>query len=229
MNTDLKTLVKATLKRHGQNAAAHFGVAEGTLAHYKRTGKYPLSFVEKILAEQTEEPKPDGPMPPPPPEGPVPTAAVAPQPVATPVETESAAVTRRMDDVVKYLQGTVDFYIKQFGARIFVLEKAVAQLSAGQLRAAGMPNLLRPDEGVPIDQTFTTNPAAGLGQGPHPQIGNSLDTGIAPTKEMVDAQAHMTIIEGVPVPNAKVAGPAGYDPNVPAYGYGWNTPRPPRK
>jgi hypothetical protein len=154
------------------------------------------------------------------------------QPEQSPVALELRILQQRLDAVVKYIQSTVDFYIKQFSARIMVLEKTCAQLGAFQLRTAGIANLSRPDEGVPVDQIFTTNPNAGapLGQGPYPTLrGNALDTGIAPTKAMVDAQANMTILEGVPVPGAQVAHPAYHDPNAPAYGFGWNQPRPPRR
>jgi hypothetical protein len=221
---DLNKIVKAALKSYGDNAAAHFGIKEGTLKSYIKRGKYPLSLIEKILADTGQiemgpamqgqpvgverEPEPQ-----------LSTAAVI-NKIVNP-DPDLASVNTRVQDVIQYLQSTVDFYIKQFASRIGLLERTVAALSAQQLRLAGMASQTRPAAGVPVDQVFTTNPTVG--------IGNALDTGVAPTKEQVEAQANMTIIEGVPVPNAQLAHPAEYDPNAPAFGYGWNQPRPPRK
>jgi hypothetical protein len=229
--SDLKTLIKATLKKYGKDAAKHFGMSESTLAKCKLSGRYPTKFIDQILAEgmpmvadhavpPVEDPPPSPePVPPPPP-------TVTSTTTAMPSLHQFARpdLDKRLDDVVKYIQQTVDFYIKQFAARITVLERTCAALSSVKLRSEGV-SLARPDQGVPVEQTFTTNPNPQF----FPPRGNSLDTGIAPTKEMVDAQANMTIIEGVPVPGAELARPAEYIPDQPSFGFGWNQPRPQRK
>jgi hypothetical protein len=122
----------------------------------------------------------------------------------------------REREMTHYLQRTVDFYIKQFASRVALLERTVAALSAQQLRLSGVASQTRPDAGVPVDQVYTTSPS-----------GAPFDTGRAPTKEQVDAQASMPIIEGVPIPGARPAAPAYGDSSAPPFGYGWNKPRPP--
>jgi hypothetical protein len=222
--------VREVIKAYGDDAPAHFGIKKGTLDGYVKRGKYPLALIGKILAEEQQdkpEPQPE-PEPPPPPRQmhPYPQGTVynsgKEAPAPWPIDV-SAATARRVEEIVRYIQGTVDVYIKQFNHRIDLLEKHVAFLRANQMRAAvGSGSLTRPDETVPVEQVFTTNPNTGFG-GP---IGNALDTGIAPTKEMVDAQANMTIIEGVPVRGAQLARPAQYIPEQPSFGYNWNVPRP---
>jgi|SRR5215831_2960215 len=248
---NLNKIVKATIKSHGENAPTHFGFKKATLDGYMRTGKWPLKLINQILTEQMgavgameaeqpplapsehlfpdAQPAPIGPafmqesvQPPLPPEPP-------------PTVLELGLVQQRLNEVAKYIQGTIDFYIRQYGSRITMLEKQYQMLSQAAMRSAGLGNvsLARPDTGVPVDQWFTTNPNAGapLGAGPYaqPRMGNALDTGIAPTREMVEAQANMTTLEGVPVPNAQQAHPAFYDPNAKPFGFGWNVPRPPRR
>jgi hypothetical protein len=206
--SDLKNIVRTALKQYGDGAAEHFGVAEGTLKGYIKKGKYPLKLVEQILSEQKENVALDEQKPEP----------VAPMEKFMEAQWRESDTTKRLEEVVRYIQGTVDFYIKQFAERIAALE-------ASYMRHAGLSSLARPDQGVPVDQTYTTNPNTGVtSMGRHP-----LDTGIAPTKAQVDAQANMAIIEGVPVPGTQLAGPAKYNPDAPAFGFGWNTPRPPRK
>lgn len=214
--SELNKLVKATLKRYGDDAPAHFGIKKTTLDGYMKRGKYPLALIEKILYEQKDAPAPPVEEPPPQPAPPQPM----PQPRPTPTPQGD-----RVEQIVKYIQGTVDIYIRQFSQRIGNLEKQYEAMRQAQLRQAGMPNLARPDQGVPVEQVFTTNPHAAIGVNP-PPLGNALDTGIAPTKDQVDAQANMTIIEGVPIPGGQLARPADYIPNQPSFGFGWNIPRP---
>jgi len=230
---NLNTLVKNTLKGYGDGAGAHFGIKDATLKRYMKTGKYPPNLIEKILAEQKEpgsfnvdfnQPQPT--QPPPPADEPLEPMAPSYDPrrnFPAAVAVDVAGLERRVGEIVKYLQTTVDFYIKQFNTRIGIAERGIIALSNAQLRATGMPNLARPDQNVPVDQTFTTNPNPQFG------IGNAFDTGVAPTKAMVDAQANMTTLEGVPVPNAMIAHPAEYIPDQPPFGFGWNQPRPPRR
>lgn len=205
---DYTKQIKAILKRYGDEAAEHFGVAKGTLANYMRTGRYPLKLVEKILAEQSPSgavPSQSGPV-----EKPLAGAPLANGGRAAP----EATLESRVELIEEYLQKTVDFYLRQFAEHLAKLDMMVSSLHVEHLRHTGLPSLARPDQGLPAEQTFTTNPR-----------GNALDTGIAPTKEMVDAQARMMTVEGVPVPNAQVAGPAVQLPNQPAFGFGWNLPR----
>jgi len=208
--------IKAILKDKG--AAEHFGLRQSTLDTYIKRGKYPLTLIQRVLDEQKEGAFPPEavPMPPDAPEvvSGVPEVMRKPQPQPQPHGTGVPLVEKRVEDIVKYLQTTVDFYIKQFAARITNIERTCAALSAAHLRASGAPSLTRPDQNVPVEQTFTTNP-----------LGNSLDTGVAPTKAMVDAQANMTTLEGVPIPGAQVAHPAEFIPDLPSYGFGWNKPR----
>jgi hypothetical protein len=237
----LQDIVKATIKAYGDDAPAHFGIAKGRLDGYLKRGKYPLALIDKILSEQQEnapmempEPQPEPQTQPYPQDLPPPVASagtfynsgfgVDPYPPRQPppIEAEVAATAVRVEQIVKYIQGTVDVYLKQFNQRIGNLEKQFYAMRNAQLRMAGVPNLARPDQNAPVEQVFTTNPNAGL-RGP---IGNAFDTGIAPTKDMVDAQAGMTIIEGVPVPGGELARPADYIPDQPAFGYNWNVPRP---
>jgi hypothetical protein len=218
--SDLNKLVRATLKRYGEQAPERFGVKKVTLDGYVKRGKFPLKLIEAILHDNpvgVEAPPQPAPPPPPPP-----TQAAPPQQPATftsgssfPPVGEQSVISGRVDQIVKYIQGTVDFYIKQFSERITLLEKEIGVVRANQMRAAiGVASLARPDQYAPVDQTFTTNP-----------LGNSLDTGVAPTKEQVDAQANMAIIEGVPVPGAQLARPAEFLVNQPSFGFGWNQPR----
>lgn len=205
-------IVKQTLKKYGKDAAGHFGLSEGTLKSYTKRGRYPLALVDKIMAEvmssgagtidsdhHTAEP-----------------TTGAPSEVGTRAAPEATSASR-LAVIEDYLQRTVDFYLRQFNDRITAVEQKVELLRVEHLRQAGMPSLARPAQGVPAEQTFTTRPEnAGV-----PGLG------VAPTKEMVDAQANMTIIEGVPVRGAQLAGPA--EPaNSPPFGYGWNQPRPPK-
>jgi hypothetical protein len=223
MSGDLQKIIKSTLKGYGENAAEHFGVRKGTLDGYMRSGRYPLKLIEKILADASrnyletgpaEQVQMHDPVPPP-------TPRLAEMQAANTIcDPAFESIQTRVEQIIKYIQGTVDFYIRQYAERLNLLERAVAALSAGQLRQAGSPSLVRPEEGVPVDQIYTTNPNAGLGLGRHP-----LDTGLAPTKEQVDAQANMAIIEGVPVPGARLAGPAVYNPDAPPFGFDWNKPR----
>jgi hypothetical protein len=242
MNDELTTHVRKTLKAYGDEAAAHFGVKKATLDNYIKRGRYPLSLIGKILREQGQdapseqaEPRPE-PQPPPPPETqPYPQDILynsgygldPKQPYVPPLEAELTATAVRVQQIVDYIQHTIDVYIKQFASRIDLLEKHVAFLRANQMRAAvGAASLTRPDAMAPVEQVFTTNPNAGLAG--HP-LGNSWDTGVAPTKEMVDAQANRPVIEGIEVRGAELARPATYIPEQPSFGYGWNQPRPPRK
>lgn len=200
----LNKKIKDTLKKYGDEAPARFGVNPTTLKRYMKRGHYPPALIEKIVADydletgggQAEETEP------------------APQIVRP---THPAAQGARLDQISDYLQKTVDFYLKQFNDRIGKLEFAVQSLQVNQLRLAGVPSLARPDQGVPAEQVFTTSPFG--------HIGHPLDTGIAPTREQVEAQADMVIIEGVPVPGAQLARPATPHPSPP-FGFGWNTPRP---
>lgn len=215
--SDLNKLVRATLKRYGDQAPERFGVKKGTLDGYLKRGKFPLKFVEAILhdnpvGETTAPPQPEPqPQPPPPPEQPSTFTSVS----SFPPVGEQAVISGRVEEIVKYIQGTVDVYIKQFNYRIGLIEKEIGVVRANQMRAAiGVASLARPDQYAPVDQTFTTNP-----------LGNALDTGVAPTKEQVDAQANMAIIEGVPVPGAQLARPAEFLPMQPSFGFGWNRPR----
>jgi hypothetical protein len=231
---DSKTRVKAILKRHGANAAAHFGTTEGRLKRYLSTGKWPLDFVDRVLAEENEA----GPQPPQ--SEPEPLAAGSGGVLGGALNTEDDAIRRMLDpngealrylqsrerEMTTYLQQTVDFYIKQFSSRLGLLERTVAALSAQQLRLAGMASQTRPDAGVPVDQVYTTNPYPTQNPPNQPPL-NALVSGVAPTKEAVDAQASMPIIEGVPIPGARPASPAYGDANSPPFGYGWNKPRPP--
>lgn len=213
---ELNKLVRATLKKYGEGAGEHFGVKQSTLDSYIRKGRYPCLLIEKILAEQmssgagamdsvhnTAEP-----------------TTGAPSEVGTRAAPEAIPATpngERLRVIENYLQDTVDFYLRQFNDRITKVEQTVELLRVEHLRQAGMPSLARPAQGVPVEQVFTTNPQRAL---------NPLDSGIAPTKEMVDAQANITTVEGVPIPNATVAAPAAPIPNAPPFGYGWNQPRP---
>jgi hypothetical protein len=243
-------LVRTALKSEG--ASARYGITESRLKRYMKTGKYPLKLIQQVLTEQgTQPPEPPKPTEIPLPPKPEPIPEPEPEPVAAGgggvfggalnTEMHTDDVIRRMLDphadnikylldrereVTQYLQRTVDFYIKQYASRISLLERTVAALSQQQLRLSGIASQTRPDAGVPVDQVYTTSPYPT--QNPNPQ-GNSLVTGVAPTKEAVDAQAHMTTIEGVPVPGARLASPAYGDANAPSFGQGWNTPRPPRR
>src|SRR5215475_8530392 len=130
--SDLKALVRSTLKRYGKDAATHFGVAEGTLKSYQKTGKFPLAFVEKVLSEaagpagidtgpavQQQIPEPE--------QFPDPLPMGAPTPNHQPrVVPPAPQVDRRLEEVTQYLQTTVDFYLKQFNSRIQLLERTVA-------------------------------------------------------------------------------------------------------
>ena len=223
----LRETVRDTLKKYGDEAPARFGVNPKTLKRYIKTGHYPLSLIQKIEADAmvNGDPRmivgdmmaavPDE-MPPAPEPAPPPPPPLEPEGVMTIFE---HGITKRLAAAEKYLQGTVDFYLRQFDTRLKQLEQTYQMLRVEQMRQAGVGgSLARPAQGAPIVQTYTTNPVGG----------NSLDTGIAPTKEMVDAQAGMTYIGGVPVPNAQIAGPAVPIPNQPSFGFGWNQPRPPR-
>lgn len=233
---NLNKRVKDTLKKYGEGAAAHFGVSEGTLKGYIRKGKYPLKFINQILAEGEpmiagqDAPEVVSGVPeqyrqttPSMPTADVVNSIVNPNQGSIPVRMEQTfATAARVEQIVKYLQTTVDFYIRQFAGRIENVERACAALSAAYLRASGAPSLARPAEGVPVDQIYTTNPNVGV----QPFGGNALISGVAPTKEQVDAQANITTIGGVPIPNAQVAHPAVQDPNALPFGFGWNAPRP---
>lgn len=214
--------VKETLKRYGDQAGEHFGVKQATLNGYIKRGKYPVDLVVKVLAEIGPEQQTvtdpflgDGLQPlPPPREEP---RIVGPK--------HPAALDARMEMVEQYMQQTVDFYLRQFGDRLGRLEQAVNMLHREQMKHMGVPTLARPDAGVPVEQVFTTNPNAPY---VHP-LGHPATSGVAPTREMVDAQANDVIIEGVHMRGAELARPAMAVPQVPPFGFGWNQPRPPRK
>jgi hypothetical protein len=223
-----KKLVRDALKKWGDDAPAHFGIQKGRLEGYIKRGNYPPSLMGQIIAEEglpraaeeqpTPQPEPQPPPPPPmyPPTGQYewPVEPVAPPVPPQGVQYELMATNKRVGDIVSYIQNTIDLYIKQFAARIAMLERQFSAVRTEQLRAAGAVRA-RPDQGVPVDQVFTTSP-----------LGNALDTGIAPTREQVEAQANMTIIEGVPVPGGQLARPAEFIPNQPSFGFNWNIPRP---
>ena len=225
---NLNKRVKDTLRKYGEGAAAHFGVSEGTLKGYIRKGKYPLKFISQILAEGEpmiagEDAAPEVMSQLSMPTADLVNSIVNPNQGNIPVRMEQTfATAARVEQIVKYLQTTVDFYIRQFAGRIENVERACAALSAAYLRASGAPSLARPAEGVPVDQIYTTNPNVGV----QPFGGNALISGVAPTKEQVDAQANITTIGGVPIPNAQKAHPAVQDPNALPFGFGWNAPRP---
>lgn len=254
MNIDLNKQARALIKQYGDEAPAHFGVKKATLEGYIKRGKYPFSFIEKILRELTQEAPPDQFDPEPtgyptptapqgydvPPEPPQPETAfgstvwdgrpTAPMP-APPPQPRTKPVEARVEEVVQYIQGTVDHFLNQFADRISNLERAVSNMRQAQMRQAqinaGLPgSLARPDQGVPVQQVFTTNPNPHVGMGTPLGMGNALDSGIAPTKAMVDAQANDVVIEGVHMRGAELAGPATFMPNQPAFGFGWNQPRP---
>jgi hypothetical protein len=258
MTDPLTIRVRKTLKDYGDQAAAHFGVKQATLDGYIKRGKYPLSFIGKILADQPDAPveQPEGPQPPPqdlpppaayagdlynsgfgvdpnpprPEPQPRPQPQPAPRPTPPPQESfwdAGAALTatnERVQQIVDYIQGTIDLYIKQFSSRIDLLEKHMAFVRANQMRAAvGSASLTRPDAMAPVEQVFTTNPNAAVAGYPS---GNNWDTGVAPTKAMVDAQAAVPVMEGVvPMRGAELARPATFIPDQPSFGYGWNIPR----
>jgi hypothetical protein len=228
MTDPLTKHVRDTLKAYGDQAPAHFGVKKATLDGYIKRGKYPLSLISKIIGEQqamADAPPEVGPPPPPEPR-PQPRPATRPTPPPQPETWDAGqaltATNQRVQQIVDYIQQTVDVYIKQFSSRIDLLEKHLAFVRANQMRAAvGAASLTRPDQMAPVDQVFTTNPNTGVG-GP---IGNNWDTGVGPTKEAVDAQASVPIIEGVQVRGAELARPATFFPEQPAFGFGWNIPR----
>jgi len=225
---DLNTIVKKTLKKYGDKAAEHFGVSAGTLKSYTKRGHFPLKFVDKVIADPVAQQiaMAGATAPPDAPEtvSGIPEAYRQPQPEMT--TTVAAPMDQRMYQVEDYLRNTVDFYIRQYANRIAVLEAQVQQLqgyvghlSRGHLRDAGVGgSLVDPSRGSIAGPMFTTNPNGGMAP---------LDSGIAPTKAMVDAQAGMTFIGGVHVPNARPAGPAEAVPQA-AFGFGWNQPKPSR-
>lgn len=230
MNIDLTKTVKATIKAWGDKASEHFGIKQGFLDGYVKRGKYPLKLIQQILAEQQQTIPVEEPMPQFStmgqerlPETNIPVMPMPERPVP-----EVAYYDPRVGEIVKYIQGTLDFYVKQHSARIDQLEKMVQLLRVELLRRAGMPNasLARPDQGVAVDQVFTTNPNAGVqpfgGGGMAP-----LDSGFAPTKAEVDAQMFMPTVEGGMnvLGRGDVAHPAYQIPNQPAFGFGWNEPR----
>lgn len=255
MNDTLKTLVRRTLKELGDEAPARLGIKKATLDGYIKRGKYSLDFIEKILKAQPPEQEQGYPEPTPeqpvqgyedprhPPDYvpapslvspnfvPPPPQPVWPQPQPQPVPQPTQPVEAQVNEIVRYIQGTVDHFLNQFADRISNLERAVsairqAHLRDVQMRAGLASSLARPDQGVPVEQVFTTNPSGIMGT--PLGMGNALDTGRAPTKEAVDAQANDVIIEGVHMRGAELARPATFIPNQPAFGYGWNRPRPPR-
>lgn len=217
-----KQRVKDLLKSYGDQAGEHFGISQTALNGYIKRGKYPVELMAKVFAELGPE-QPENDVSPSPIQMPVPPQLPREEPrIVAP--SHPAAIGARVDTVEQYLQQTVDFYLRQFGDRLAKIENAVNTLHRAQMKHMGVPSLARPDAGVPVEQVFTTNP------NPHTQLqGNSLDTGIAPTREMVDAQANDVIIEGVHMRGAELARPAMPVPAVPPFGFGWNQPRPPRR
>lgn len=232
--------VKRVLKFYGADAAAQFGVNPKTFAGYLKRGKFPLDLVDKIVSDPaatatatataTETQGPGEYL-----GGMNTTFATDPNiPVPTPNSVAELANTdaqrfeaqrslfERVAEIERYVQGTVDFYLRQFGERLARIEHAIGQLQVDHLRHVGMPSLSRPDQGVAPDQVFTTNPNTGVA------FGNALDTGVAPSKAQVDAQAGVYTQFGVQLPGSQVAGPAMPLPNQPSFGFGWNKPRPSR-
>jgi len=216
--------IRQVLKGYGDQAGEQFGVNQGRLNGYIKRGHYPLPLVGRILDKHpflagmnpeapSQMPQRQPPRPAQPPQQPN-------HQQATPPPTQGASIDKRVFYVENYITTTVDFYLRQYASRLDMLEKTIDAMRARQLRAAGMSlsSLARPDAGVPADQTFTTNPYSGMAP---------VDSGFAPTKAQVDAQAGVYSDHGVFMPQAQLAGPA-QPMEQPPFGFGWNTPRPSR-